>query len=592
MADVKIVTKAKAGAVNAIIHESEIEVMTDDLCKVYDYFELNYNRYVLRDKIVADSWNTKAPLLEIFEKSPYYVGKGRVVIDTTLERKIDLDAWGKCYCWLRDRTIERKFDIYNTNPDMRDAEYELTVFLRKIDSYVLYKSYEVAEAKENIASLNYIDPSAVEGLNEWAERCGLKLRAKANQKFTKVIAAYAKETGLDTITDIRDVSFTDNDGNFHERTKDFGWKKIQAEIGDALNVIEVKSPMVISVNTTDIATMSCGDSWASCHFIGAGHDWMDNDSYSGCYSGGNIGYMRDSVSFICFTIKENTPVDDWKSGKTHRAVFAYEDGVLYEGRVYPDGRDGGDETIAVTMRNFVQKLIADGLNENNIWTVKKGASWTSSHVRGARGYCGYHDWRSCEDGNMSFLQKETTDMDHIIEIGTFAVCADCGCTHTNSKCVLCERCWKDGECDICGESISTECDDYIEYNGCYYCCRACAQRAGLCYAEDLEEWTPQEYCRQDACTDDWYYYNDDGIFTSDGNWYHNMENAMDDGYEYAQDDGEWYFSNELYQDDYDGYYYHDESEKVVIGDHAYHNLTNALRDGWSEEDIELGREAV
>ena len=570
MADaVKIVTKEKAMAVNAIINEAEIDEVNDDFCLIYDYFGFAYDKEITKEKIIKPSYNAKKFLLGILKKSPNYIGKGRVKIDTVLERKVDYDLWDECKFWL----VRNAHDI-NTN---------YLPYIRALNAYVYRKG----------ADSNYIEDEAdIAGLNQVAERCGLNVRAKANQKFTKVITAFAKEIGLDKITDIRDVSFTDNDGNFHERKKDFGWKKIQAEIGDALNILEVKSPMYISVNSKDISTMSCGDSWSSCHFVGAGEEWNGNDSYSGCYSGGNIGYIRDGVTFVVFTTKDGVDADDWLKGKTHRAVFAFENGVLYEGRVYPDGRDGGDETIAGTMRNAVQKLIADGLGENNIWTIKKGARSTSSHVRAAEGYCGYKDWLSCEDGNMSFLQTETTDMDHVIEIGTYAVCPSCGRQHTNSKCALCERCWENIVCNNCGEGIDTECDDYIEYAGNYYCCSRCAERAGLCYADDLDEWTSEEYCRQDACTDRWYYYYDDGIFTVDGNWFHSDETAEESGYRYAEDKGEWYSEDRLYRDSYDEYYYYDESEKVVVGDKTYHNYDNAIRDGWSEEDIELGREAV
>ena len=131
-----------------------------------------------------------------------------------------------------------------------------------------------------------------------------------------------------------------------------------------------------------------------------------------------------------------------------------------------------------------------------------------------------------------------------------------------------------------------------EDNDVIYCCDSCAMRAGVHYCDDSMEYHNEDNCMRDAHDGCWYYYDGDSIRTSDGNWYHSMENAMDDGYEYAQDEGEWYPIDELYQDSYDGCYYHDASEKVVVGNDTYHNYTNAIRDGWSEEDIELGREAV
>jgi len=578
----KIVSTSKAMQVNAIVREAEINEITDGFCNALDYFELANSRRVTRDKIIEPSFRAKAPLLKILKRSPYYIGKGRCKIDATLKRDVDIETWDSCYRWIRDAVIKTAIlkGIYSDS--WRN-------YLYKLNDYVFRNKFNG----------NYINnQDEVDRFNDTAEKNELAIRAKLGMKFTKLITAFAKETGIDKIVDIRDVSFTDNDGNFHERKKDFGWKKVQAEIGDALNILEVKSPMYLSVNPVDILTMSCGDTWSSCHYVGAGMNWRNIDhTYSGCYSGGNIGYIKDSVTLICYTTKEGIEPDNWEAGKSHRAMFAYEDGVLYEGRVYPDGRDGGDESIATTMRNFAQKVIADALGENNVWTLKKGTESTRRHVKAGDGYIGYRDWNSCEDGNVSFLQSEITDMDHVISVGTYTVCPCCGELHYNEKCVLCDHCWGnyDEQCPTCGEGIYLEDDGNwvrCEDDNVIYCCDSCAERAGVHYCGDDGSYHNEDNCMQDAYDGCWYYYDGDSILTSDRNWYYSIENAMDDGYEYAQDDGEWYPIDELYQDSYDDYFYHDESEKVVVGDDTYHNLTNALRDGWSEEDIELGREAV
>lgn len=580
METTKIVTKAKAMQVNEIVREAEISEITNDFCGALDYFELANRKDVTRNEIIIPSFDAKANLLDILKKSPYYIGKGRCMINTTLRREVDLDAWDRCYQWLRDSVISTAREKGILSDNWRR-------FLYGINNYVYRNKYNG----------NYVENEAeVDLFNDTAAENGLALRAKIGMKFTKLITAFAKETGIDKIVDIRDVSFTDNNGVYHERTKDFGWKKMQAEIGDALNVLEVKSPMILSVNPLDILTMSCGDTWSSCHYVGAGMNWRNIDhTYSGCYSGGNIGYIKDSVSLICHTIKEGTDPDNWEAGKSHRAMFAYEDGVLYEGRVYPDGRDGGDDSIATTMRNFVQKVIADGLGENNIWTLKKGTQYTRDHVVAGDGYIGYRDWQGCEDGNISFLQSEITDMNHVIHVGTYSVCPNCGEVHDNEKCVLCEDCWEhfDAKCDSCGAGIYfSDDEDFIccEDNNTHYCCERCAENDDVHYCEDDECWHTESNCHRDSSNGYWYYYDQDGVFTSDGNWYRNWETAEDAGYRYAEDRDEWYPECDVYVDSYDGCYYYDESEKVVVGDDTYHNLTNALEDGWSEEDIELGRE--
>lgn len=573
----KIVSKAKAMQFNEIVRETEINEITDGFCNALDYFELANNRKVTRDKIIEPSFKAKSTLLDILKRSPYYIGKGRCMINTTLRREVDLDAWDRCYQWVRGAIIRNAIQKGMYSDNWRNYLYQLT-------NYVFRNKYNG----------NYINnQDEVDLLNSVAEENGLTLRAKLGMKFTKLITGFAKETEIDKIVDIRDVSFTDNEGVFHERKKDFGWKKIQAEIGDALNVLEVKSPMFLSVNPLDILTMSCGDNWSSCHYVGAGMNWRNIDhTYSGCYSGGNIGYIDDSVTLICYTTKEGVDPDDWEAGKSHRAMFAYEDGILYQGRVYPDGRDGGDDTIAATMRNFVQKVIADGLGENNIWTLKKGTIATNEYVTAGKDYLGYRDWKSCEDGNISILQSEITDKDHVITVGTYSVCPNCGEVHYNEKCVVCERCWEhyDVECTECGSGIYLDDEDYIrcDDNDSYYCCERCAERNDVHYCRDDECWHTESNCHRDSSDGDWYYYDCDGVFTSDRNWYHNWETAEENGYRYAEDRDEWYPECDVYKDDYDGYFYYDEREMVIIGDKIYHNLDNALKDGWSEEDIESG----
>lgn len=226
----KIVTKEKAMQFNEIVRETEISEITDGVCGVLDYFELANRKDVVRNKIVAPSMTTsKRFLLDILKKSPYYIGKGRCMINTTFRREVDTDTWDDCYRWIKYRAI----DIAR---DKEISEDNWRRFLYHLNGYVY----------RNRFNGNYINKQEeVDQINEAAEEYGLALRAKLGMKFTKLIAAFAKETEIDKIVDIRDASFTDNEGVFHERSKDFGWKKVQAEIGDALNVLEVKSPMYL-----------------------------------------------------------------------------------------------------------------------------------------------------------------------------------------------------------------------------------------------------------------------------------------------------------------------------------------------------------
>jgi hypothetical protein len=105
---------------------------------------------------------------------------------------------------------------------------------------------------------------------------------------------------------------------------------------------------------------------------------------------------------------------------------------------------------------------------------------------------------------------------------------------------------------------------------------------------DADEFHHASECSYDSVEDEWFYYDDGSecVRTIDGSWYRDEDNAFSDGYRYAKDKEQWIYKDAVYRDDYDGCYYYDESERVNIGGSTYHNMENAIADGWTEEALE------
>lgn len=394
------------------------------------------------------------------------------------------------------------------------------------------------------------------------------VNAVAGQKISRILGKICKYLKLDQIKDIQ-VTFNGSE-------KDYGYNYMFAKFGDSCNPFEVNRYVILSVNFCDFLYMSNGDSWASCHTIingGAG-------GYNGEYSSGTVSYALDNDSFIFYTVDKDYDGNDFAlQPKMQRVVFAYRDGVLYEGRVYPDGRDGGDQGYAAQFRNLVQELFAKVEEKNNLWTK------VSSKMRyiNSLGGTAYHDWLHYSDTNVTIL-KEIVDDDSktMVHINVRPRCLQCGSTHSVEESIICcgnGRCI----CDECGGSFDEDDSEAIWINDLRFCCERCARRAGYVWCDDIDEYVHQDEAHRDNYTGDWFYRDYDMVYTENGNEYANWDNAEADGYRCAHN-GNWYPLDELFFDEYDSEYYLKEDYDTIYNFNGRHyiSLANAEANG---EDI-------
>ena len=372
----------------------------------------------------------------------------------------------------------------------------------------------------------------------------ISLKAVAGQKTSRIVNKFFKNYGFDKIVEMRDVSYTDDHGVLHQVQKDFGWNKQFALYADAITPLEVKKWTIISVNPVDYLTMSFGNGWASCHTPDKENKRKAEGNYSGCYCSGTLSYMLDNSTLIMYTVRNEYKGREFcLEDKMNRCTFHIGNDKMVQGRVYPDGRKADAETsISGQMRAIMQKVIAECVNEANLWKVIKGTRICGDYTN-SRG-THYRDYLHYNDCTISFLKRNgIMRNEDNIRIGHNPICPNCGEEHDNESILICNDCDNSGsyrECVRCGCRIDIENGDYVydEDTGDYYCDSDCAFAYDCYYCENVNEYHSQDVYYDDYTGD--YFYDDgcsDCVHISDFH-YLNEEHAEMDGWVYIRD--EWY----------------------------------------------------
>lgn len=646
MSEQTIMTKES----NFKLTEEQMVKLVGEATHLLKEYEYDVTDEALR-KIFAKWENKKGWLVDLFRKDARYNGNGQIVIPASLTRPVNREDINKFVKWatkeytniLAKREIKIGFFTLDEYTDMRRDVYhiydslsrgdthngrtaeEWKAELRRIDDRIskelqgrstwliqlesrtaqIYRDdYDslvrfndiLAQALRRCTEReipNILDKESVEYINEKAERMGIETRAMLGQRVNKFIGKLLKELGMNHITDIKTVTWTDpNTGELRTREKDYGYNYWYAFLGDAINPVTYTKEVVISVNPIDYWTMSFGYKWASCHTIDKKNKReVSSSNYQGCYSGGTESYMLDDSSFIVYvrpsaeelaSIGESELPMEMQS-KFKRVVFMMGEDKLVESRLYPDGRDGGDESIAGQMRNIVQKVVTDLYETPNMWTLKTGTSACREATNTDYNSPHYRDYLEYSDCNVSYLRRINGNMNYNkINVGSTIICPSCGDTHSEQEHITCYDCFYGStKCDSCGRSIRHDDCERIEINENNYCCVDCAYDDGW---EDTYDcgWQRRDDCREDAYTGEWYYeWENIGIETEDGNWYRSSDHAERDGYVYADFDGGWYLHNDVKcLADGQDFYLPDHDEAVETPDGWYLSAEDAEADGW------------
>lgn len=371
----------------------------------------------------------KSDLIELFERSPHYIGDMRILADINIEREIDstaimnsvrdfktrierdntllsvknkdgktldeLLATGKSFLNLKDITDE---DLKSASENALSVRGKFTE-----DGYTLESAMKRRKGVDAVTKFEYLACSVLPDSAEDKE-IGLVPGMKTSRAFNRVCTHYG---------------FTD--------TKDYN--KRFAEYADLIAGGTRHMKLYISLNPLDYLTMSFGKSWASCHTIDKTNKRHMPNHYSGSYCGGTLSYMLDSCSFITF-IHNSVPDDIVTEGKIYRNMFHFdkENYVLIQGRVYPQGNDGATD-LYKTIRNSVQKELSACLGQTEDKWVRRTSFAADIQSEGAH----YRDY-DCFRNNCVESYLRCNDIPRLFSktIGHTGVCLRCGETYTRS----------------------------------------------------------------------------------------------------------------------------------------------------------------
>lgn len=552
-----------------------------ELLEEYDYHPTEEGV----DKILDEWVKNKGWMINLFKKHPNYNGKYQIVFDTDYNRVCDKNSLIKFRDYLYkvgnfmlkevqigmfsyyetvniynrlNKIMGKMEDIYfdGYNPlvngkSLNEIRREKSEWSKKLMAYknkvynnelVLsndksydYESYKLFENIENFAYYigEYTDNIATEYIVEKINNYFPSVKAVIGQKTSRIVGKVAKLSGID---------------------KHPEWNREFAKYSDAINPLAIKRHTILSCHPIDYFTMSFGNSWASCHTIDKKNKRNMPNDYSGCYSSGTLSYMLDGSSFIFYTVDKEYNGNNYElQSKINRNMFHMGEDKLIQARVYPQATDG-ETGIYRQIREIAQKVISDCLGVPNIWKNVKGTGECRDMTYSYGTH--YKDYYNFSDCNVSYLKNETDEINtYTINIGHDPICPSCGRVHYEEETIECDNCYKDNyTCYHCGRTA----EDMHEIDGDYYCEDCCF------YCEYHDEWETGDYTYIEnygrVCDDalnysdnfiycdnccEWYYEDDDSVYTEDGNYYCSAECAANAGYTML-DNGDWYPNDEVY----------------------------------------------
>ena len=571
-------------------------------------------------------WDNKGWLIDAFKRHPGYNGNYQIVLkDVDMCRHIDEDAISSFVEYFKDYIEQKGFYISYNGKKMTHIEALKERGILRINSiklselkarittdiwderpmngyedlldsvnYSLYaielakcfcrtKVYEKSDTtamkmigfidnfvEVNGANSQFADDDLARNINRIAKENGYHEIAAKGQKLSRIVGKIADICGIKKHVNIQDVSFYRADGEYIERTKDIGWNYQYAKFCDAINPITLKATAVISVNPIDYLTMSFGNNWASCHTIDKeNRRRIPSNHYHGCYCGGTESYMLDKHSIVFYYLpKDFNGNHPELEDKVKRCMFYLGEDKLIQSRVYPDGRDGGEKSLAGDIRALMQKITSEIFDVPNYWSVSKGTR-ACEEVTSSEGVQ-YPDYTYYDDCNVSYMKRIDGYKNlRIVPIGRMPICPECGEEHDYEENIFCRNCSDGVECAECGCRISRSnaywVDDDWYCEDCTTICDCCGERVHNNSVTEVGNWT---YVCQNCLEDDYIYceYDDeyvrdyDVIETEEGNYY--APNS--DGYSVCVTCGEIHDIDELrYDEETDEYYCEDCYEELL-----------------------------
>ena len=411
---------------------------------------------------ILDTYFTnKRNLIDMFMKSPKYIGNMRICVDIELSRDGN------------DAEIVRFCDTFLSNIDARDFFLKTT----DDDGKTLADYTRIGIGRFSAKQLCYgnVEEMLFQSMDKRQKfnRNGYTHKSVAEfENFAGIIAQFKMSTNpklskatVDGLTQYKiNGKFTTGmktSRAFNRACNLFGvdqlpkYNKVFAEYADMVSDLKRKLKFYISLNPLDYLTMSFGKSWASCHTIDKSNQRNMPNNYSGMYCGGTLSYMLDGTSIITYIHDHAT--EDHEVGKLYRNMFHFGGGTLVQGRIYPQGNDGATD-LYKTFRRFMQIELTQmlGLNEDD-W-IKRNGSCSNNVISHGVHYQDYNNFSQC---NVSYPREMPSGANNVITVGHTRVCPYCGKEVSNGDdtgYLCCECC--DDNADV---NVGSNEDAWLEF---------------------------------------------------------------------------------------------------------------------------------
>lgn len=408
-----------------------------------------------------ENGNTLANLLS---KHPNWVpDKHYIVFPYEFTREIDkaivYDFFNTIKYWFMDERRNKIHEFYNKLVEAYEDE----------NWNLCWQSFVTEKAEE---MLKYEYPKL-------KAKNGMKLSRLVNRFMTDIVKANEYTTTR---------SFYEH-GEFIEKEAK-PYNKLFAKFADAINPTKQTRWVIFSINPVDYATMSFGNSWASCHTIDTQNIRHSRGThYHGMRCGGTLSYMLDGPSVVVYTVDGSYSGTDYEYEDkiTRQMIHVNMNGGFLQSRLYPQACDGGKDMYEV-YRAIEQEVLATCFNENNEWWYRKGTRGIYDFVETCEDSHHYEDYSCFSDVGVCVLKSKANSIDDFenkheaIVVGHVGIgisngneipgsepyhgiltseiiCAGCGC--------LIDALYEEDLHEINGDYYCDDCCFWCEYCECY-----------------------------------------------------------------------------------------------------------------------------
>lgn len=391
-------------------------------------------------------------------------------------------------------------------------------------------------------------------------------------------------------------------------------EKVLADMSDSVKN-SYNTSVVITDEYEEKLCMSWGD-FTSCQTVSKDdlpdtHPFKNIDggpTENGCNARYASGVARDKNILMVYIARDNTPLT-----MKHRAILLTNDNFAQMERVYPDDRDStvGFSLVKKAMCEAVIRYYRETHNKNwqynytdhiDFFRVESETFWKDSEHGSLKDIVLFYDNnKSVEEvkpqrapwigHNPHCLQCGAEFEEHWHEHAcdnNSPLCPDCGDYNTRN----------DVECDYCGNYTDEDDYDLIRIDAEYYCCAECAEMAGYCYCDDIDEWCSKERSYYSDISETWYFNSDNILWSEKESTYIPSDEAV---WSDIEDDFLWWDAS----DTINGYYTDNLEDRVedyastdgsvrpttsddgdviyVAVDNAYYNTTYRM---WLHESVD------